>query len=104
MVIARSQDMAFGWCLDIFRYATLQTLLARRAGLEPRFYSMPSANNHIYSVNEKDIRMMIHLEPTGSTPNLIIHNVYKPFNEFVSDDFELVGYDSHPALKLKFAG
>lgn len=104
MVVARSNDAAFGIPLDIFRYATMQVLLGLRAELIPRHFLMASSNNHIYSINEQDIATMIAKHSCGPC-ELRIHNYNRRFEDLDPEkDFELVGYNPHEAIKLKFAG
>ena len=48
MVNARSNDMATGVPLDMFRYGLLTTKMGQDASLIPRYVMFASANNHIY--------------------------------------------------------
>lgn len=103
LVIARSNDLAFGVPLDIFRYATLLQLFAQKSGLFARELHLTSSNNHIYCVNKKDIEEMIRLDSKGKC-KLKIHNIHKDIDDLTDEDFELIGYQSHPSRKLVFAG
>lgn len=102
LVTARSNDMATGIPLDMFRYGLLCTKMAQDAKLTPRFVMFASANNHIYSQNEMAIRTVITNSPM--TPCDIWINNEKPiFDLDPETDFELLGYESHGLVKMDVA-
>jgi len=102
LVTARSNDMATGIPLDMFRYGLLCTKMAQDAKLTPRFVMFASANNHIYSQNEMAIRTVITNSPM--TPCDVWINNDKPiFDLDPETDFELLGYESHGLVKMDVA-
>lgn len=102
MVNARSNDMATGVPLDMFRYGLLCTKMAQDASLMPRYVMFASANNHIYSQNELAIKSIILNQPMK--PCSVQINANKPiFDLDPETDFELIGYESHGAVKMDVA-
>jgi thymidylate synthase len=102
LVTARSNDMATGVPLDMFRYSMLCTKMAQDANLIPRFVMFASANNHIYSQNDLAIRSIIKNIPMPQC-DLWINNEKPLFDLDPEADFELIGYESHPAVKMEVA-
>jgi thymidylate synthase len=102
LVTARSNDMATGVPLDMFRYGLLCTKMAQDAGLTPRFVMFASANNHIYSQNEMAIESIIKNVPM--TPcDVWINNEKTIFELDPESDFELIEYNSHPSVRMEVA-
>ena len=102
LVNARSNDMATGVPLDMFRYSLLTIKMAQDASLTPRFVMFASANNHIYSQNEMAIESIIKNVPM--TPcDVWINNEKTLFELDPETDFELIDYDSHPAVRMEVA-
>lgn len=102
LVTARSNDLAVGLPLDMFRYALLCTKMAQDAKLTPRFVMFASANNHIYSQNEMAIRTVITNAPMTSCEVWI--NDSKPiFDLDPETDFKLINYESHGLVKMDVA-
>ncbi len=102
MVNARSNDMATGVPLDMFRYGLLNTKMAQDANLIPRFVMFASANNHIYSQNEMAIKSIITNAPMKSC-DVWINNEKPIFDLDPETDFELIDYVSHPTKKMDVA-
>ncbi len=102
LVTARSNDMATGVPLDMFRYSLLCTKMAQDAGLIPRFVMFASANNHIYSQNEMAIESIIKNVPMKSC-DVWINNEKPLFDLDPEVDFEVIDYESHPAARMEVA-
>lgn len=102
LVTARSNDMATGVPLDMFRYSLLCTKMAQDAGLIPRFVMFASANNHIYSQNEMAIESIIKNIPMQSC-DVWINNEKSLFDLDPEVDFEIIDYKSHPATRMEVA-
>jgi len=102
LVTARSNDMATGVPLDMFRYSLLTIKMAQDAGLTPRFVMFASANNHIYSQNEMAIESIIKNVPM--TPcDVWINNEKTLFELDPETDFELIDYESYPSVRMEVA-
>lgn len=102
LVTARSNDMATGVPLDMFRYGLLTTKMAQDANLVPRFVMFASANNHIYSQNEMAIKSITTNQPLHPC-DVWINNEKPIFDLDPETDFELIGYESHAAVKMDVA-
>lgn len=103
LITARSNDMATGVPLDMFRYSVLCTKMAQDSGLIPRFVMFASANNHIYSQNEENIKQIIANRPKPPC-DLWVNNEKPIFDLDPEVDFELINYTSHPLVKMEVAG
>jgi len=102
LVNARSNDMATGVPLDMFRYALLCTKMAQDSKLTPRFVMFASANNHIYSQNEASIEEIIKNNPKN--PCRVAINSDKSLFELDPEtDFELIDYSSYRNVKMEVA-
>lgn len=102
LVTARSNDMATGVPLDMFRYGLLCTKMAQDAGLTPRYVMFASANNHVYSQNELAIRSIIKNIPLGSC-DVWINNEKPIFDLDPETDFEIIDYSSYGNVKMEVA-
>ena len=102
MVNARSNDMATGVPLDMFRYGLLCTKMAQDANLTARFVMFASANNHIYSQNEMAIESIIKNVPMAPC-DVWINNEKSLFDLDPEADFELIDYFSHPSARMEVA-
>lgn len=102
LVTARSNDMATGVPLDMFRYSLLTIKMAQDARLTPRFVMFASANNHIYSQNEMAIESIIKNVPMESC-DVWINNEKTLFELDPESDFELIDYSSHPSVRMEVA-
>ena len=102
MVNARSNDMATGVPLDMFRYGLLTTKMGQDASLIPRYVMFASANNHIYEQNERAICSIITNAPIASC-DVWINNEKPIFDLDPETDFELVDYASHPGVRMEVA-
>lgn len=102
LVTARSNDMATGVPLDMFRYSLLTIKMAQDAGLTPRFVMFASANNHIYSQNEMAIESIIKNVPMESC-DVWINNEKTLFELDPETDFELIDYKSYPSVRMEVA-
>jgi thymidylate synthase len=101
-VTARSNDLAVGVPLDMFRYALMAIKMAHDANLIPRFVMFSSANNHIYEQNERAISSIITNTPLPPC-DVWINNDKDIFNLDPETDFELIDYQSHPSVRMEVA-
>ena len=101
LVTARSNDLAVGVPLDMFRYALLTKKMAEDSNLNPRFVQFTSANNHIYEVNEEQIIQMINRHPLNS--GIIYINRDKSLFELEFEDFTQTDYVHHSSIVMSVA-
>ncbi len=100
----RSCDTFLGVPFNIASYALLTMIIAQIVGLEPGEFIWTGGdvhlyNNHLAQADEQlarrnDIRPM---------PTMKINTNKKTLEEFTIDDFELVGYNPHDAIKAPIA-
>ena len=87
----RSADVGLGLPFNIASYATLAHIMAAMSGLEARELVMSFGDVHIYEGHVETLRVQAMREPLALTPfRLRIKNVWPTFEEYASDDFEVV--------------
>lgn len=106
----RSGDIALGIPFNLAAYAMLTQIIAQETGFEPGFFAHTIIDAHIYvgdkgTLNEKydhleGLKEQLKREPL-KLPKLIIAK--KPIKELTFEDFELIGYESHPKIKFEVA-
>jgi thymidylate synthase len=92
--------MVVGFPLDIARYALILKTVAAMSGKTARFVYMPSANSHIYENCYDLVDEMLDREPQPECQARLLR-VPDGLAELTIDDFELTGYEPHPAIKVR---
>ena len=101
----RSCDIFLGEPFNIASYAILLTMVANITGYSPGILTGLLDDVHIYSNHFDQVEEMINRQPKD-LPELVIHKDYASLSDIENltvDDFELVGYDPHPAIKAPMA-
>lgn len=101
----RSCDIFLGEPFNIASYAILLTLIANITGYAPGILTGLLDDVHLYSNHFEQAEEMINRQPKN-LPELVIHKDYASLSDIENltvDDFELVGYDPHPAIKAPMA-
>lgn len=81
------------------------TLIANITGYAPGILTGLLDDVHLYSNHFEQAEEMINRQPKD-LPELVIHKDYASLSDIENltvDDFELVGYDPHPAIKAPMA-
>lgn len=99
MVPARSNDMVVGFPLDIARYSLILKVVAMLSGKAARFVYMPSANSHIYQNCYDIVDEMLERDPRPECQVRILRGL-SSLEDIEIDDFELLSYDPHAAIKI----
>ena len=95
----RSADIFLGVPFNIASYATLTMMLAQVCGLKLGDFVHTIGDAHIYTNHIEQINLQLSRE-CKSLPTLnILKKDAKSITEFKYEDFELVNYDPHPAIK-----
>lgn len=96
----RSVDCGLGLPFNIASYAVLTHIIAQKVDMRPKELIISTGDTHIYN-NHKDALLEQIQRTPYPFPMLNIKDIKnKPWNDISVDDFELVGYFSHPSIKL----
>lgn len=98
----RSADMFLGVPFNIASYALLQMMLARVTGLEPGVFVHTLGDAHIYSNHMDQVRTQLS-RPPRPLPQMQILRTPDSIFDFRYEDFQITGYDPHPAIKAPVA-
>jgi len=99
----RSQDFFLGNPFNIASSALLLSIVAKLTGKTPRHFHLTMGDVHIYESHIDIAHKQLERTPFV-LPKLNIHNDLQSLDEiekWVYEDFDLVGYKSHPALKAQ---
>lgn len=98
----RSADVFLGVPFNIASYALLTMMMAQVCGLQPGEFVHTFGDVHIYSNHMEQVKLQLTREPYA-LPEMQINPDVKDINNFTFDDFKLLNYQSHPAIKAKVA-
>ncbi len=94
----RSCDMFLGVPFNIASYSLLTMMVAQVCGLKPGEFVHTLGNAHIYSNHFDQVRLQLSRRPYP-LPQMKINPDIKDIDDFKFEDFELVNYQCHPAIK-----
>jgi thymidylate synthase len=94
----RSADVFLGVPFNIASYALLTMMMAQVCGLEPGEFIHTFGDVHIYSNHMEQVQLQLSRTPYP-LPHMRINPARTAITDFVYSDFELVGYECHPAIK-----
>ncbi len=98
----RSADLFLGVPFNIASYALLTMMVAQVCDLKPGTFVHTFGDLHLYSNHLEQARLQLTREPR-KLPEMKIDPAVKDIHQFRYEDFQLVGYDPHPAIKAPIA-
>jgi thymidylate synthase len=98
----RSADIFLGVPFNIASYALLTHMMAQQAGLQPGDFVWTGGDCHLYSNHIEQVELQLSREERP-LPTLQIKRKPDSLFDYKFEDFEVVGYDPHPAIKAPVA-
>lgn len=94
----RSGDMFLGVPFNIASYALLTHMVAQQTGLEPGEFIWTGGDTHIYDNHVEQVTEQLSREPFP-LPSLRFLRTPATIFDYTLDDFEVVDYQHHPAIR-----
>ena len=98
----RSADLFLGVPFNIASYALLTMMIAQACELEPGEFVHSFGDAHIYTNHFEQVDLQLSREPLPP-PTMRLNPAVKSVFDFDYDDFELLDYACHPAIRGEVA-
>jgi thymidylate synthase len=98
----RSADLFLGVPFNIASYALLTLMAVQVTGLQPGEFVHTFGDAHLYLNHLEQTDLQLSREPLP-LPTMKINTAVTSIFDFRYEDFELVNYQSHPAIKAPIA-
>ncbi len=98
----RSADLFLGVPFNIASYALLTHMVAQQCDLDMGDFIWTGGDCHIYSNHRAQVDLQLTREPRPY-PQLTIKRKPADLFSYAFEDFEVTGYDPHPAIKAPVA-
>jgi thymidylate synthase len=96
----RSCDTGLGVPFNIVQYSILTHMFAHVTGHVAREFVWTGGDVHIYN-NHKTALVQQLIRDSYESPTLKLNPAVKEIDDFKYEDFEIVGYQHHPAIKME---
>lgn len=96
----RSSDLALGLPFNVASYSLLTHIIAQCAGLDVGTLHVVIGDAHVYADHVEALGEQITREPRRFPRLKMNEEKTDPFS-FEISDFEMVGYDPHPPIKMR---
>jgi thymidylate synthase len=98
----RSADLFLGVPFNIASYALLTLMIAQVCGLKPGMFVHTFGDLHLYRNHVEQAKLQLSRDPRPP-PHIRLNPAVRNIHDFTYQDFTLVGYDPHPAIKAPIA-
>jgi thymidylate synthase len=98
----RSADIFLGVPFNIASYALLTHMVAQQCSLDVGDFIWTGGDCHLYSNHLEQVELQLSRKPY-SLPQLKIQRKPDSIFDYQFEDFEIMGYESHPHIKAQVA-
>ncbi|KAK5643795.1 hypothetical protein RI129_007640 [Pyrocoelia pectoralis] len=102
LLYQRSADMGLGVPFNIASYSLLTVMLAHVTGLKPGEFIHTLGDTHVYLNHVEPLKEQLQRVPKPF-PHLYLKRKVSSIDDFKLEDFDLVGYNPYPTIKMELA-